>query len=88
MRRPSKDKKLPRGISVEEGRYRVRIYVDGKQHGLGMYDTLTDAKAVLAIARGEKARGTFVPPAEKRRQSREQQEREAAEALSVADLAA
>src|SRR5699024_6483923 len=52
-----------------------------------MYDTLTDAKAVLAIARGEKARGTFVPPAEKRRRMREQAEREKADAITVSDLA-
>lgn len=79
--------RLPAGISKVQGSYRVRLYVDDRQHSLGTFATLTDAKAALDIARSEKARGTFVPPAEKRRQRREQQEREVAEALSVADLA-
>lgn len=79
--------RLPAGISKVQGSYRVRLYVDDRQHSLGTFATLTDAKAALDIARSEKARGTFVPPAERRRQRREQQEREAAEALSVADLA-
>src|SRR5690625_4887777 len=60
--------KLPRGISIQEGRYRVRLAVDGTQHSLGMFDTLSDARAALDIAKAEKARGIFVPPAEKRAQ--------------------
>jgi len=66
----SKATKLPRGISHYRGRYRVRLFVDGYQHALGVYDTLTDAKAALEIARGQKARGTFVPPAERRQQAK------------------
>jgi integrase len=60
-------RRLPMGISMERGKYRVRLYVNGFQHSLGMYTTLTDARAALDIARGQKARGTFVPPAERRR---------------------
>ena len=55
--------KLPRGISLHGDRYRVRLSVDGELHSLGVYDTLIDAKAALAIAKAEKVRGTFLPPA-------------------------
>lgn len=58
--------KLPRGISLQRGRYRARIDHDGRTYHLGNYDTLTDARAALDIARGQIARGLFVPPAERR----------------------
>lgn len=68
--------KLPRGISLyRSGRYRVRLTVDGEIHSLGVYDTLTDAKAALAIAHAEKVRGTFVPPARLRAARRAEAER-------------
>lgn len=57
---------LPQGITLRNGRYRVRVFFDGKQHSLGKLDLLGDAKAALAIAQAEKARGQFVPPAERR----------------------
>lgn len=57
---------LPQGITLRNGRYRVRVFFDGKQHSLGSFDLLGDAKAALAIAQAEKARGQFVPPAERR----------------------
>lgn len=57
---------LPRGITLYRGRYRVRLSIDGHTHALGMYDTLGDAKAALAIAKGEAVRGAFVPPSEVR----------------------
>ena len=58
--------KLPRGVTRYRGRYRVRIDNEGRTHSLGMFDTLTDARAALDIARGQIARGRFVPPAERR----------------------
>lgn len=58
--------KLPRGITRYRDRYRVRIDHEGRTHALGMFDTLTDARAAMDIARGEAARGRFVPPAEGR----------------------
>ena len=58
--------KLPRGVTRYRDRYRVRIDHEGRTHALGMYDTLTDARAALDIARGQIARGRFVPPAERR----------------------
>lgn len=70
---------LPRGISLHGERYRVRLMVDGKVHSLGVFDTLTDARAALAIAKADKVRGTFVPPARERAERRaaaEQAERE------------
>ncbi|MCI1788436.1 MAG: tyrosine-type recombinase/integrase [Actinomyces sp.] len=75
--------RLPQGISVHNGRYRVRLFVDGVQHSLGVFQTLSDARAALDIARSEKARGTFVSPAEKRRQEREERARREAQVLTV-----
>lgn len=79
----SKKTRYP-GITREGNRYRVRLFVDGVQHGLGRYDTITDARAVLDRARTQKAMGTFVPPAERRRQIRELREKERAELVTVA----
>ncbi len=58
--------KPPRGITRYRGRYRVRMTHEGRTNALGMFETLTDAKAALDIARGDAARGRFVPPAERR----------------------
>ncbi|MDQ3521545.1 MAG: site-specific integrase [Gemmatimonadota bacterium] len=58
--------KLPRGITRYRGRYRVRMNHEGRTHALGMFETLTDAKAALDIARGDAVRGRFVPPTERR----------------------
>ena len=58
--------KLPRGVTRYRGRYRVRVDYEGRTHSLGMFDTLTDARAALDITRGQIARGRFVPPAERR----------------------
>lgn len=66
-------KNLPRGVTWEErGQgYRVRIFYEGSHHSVGTFRTLGDARAALDIARSEKARGTFVSPAEKRRRRKE-----------------
>lgn len=58
--------KLPRGVTRYRGRYRVRVDHEGRTQSLGMYDSLTDARAALDVARGQIARGRFVPPAERR----------------------
>lgn len=76
--------KLPRGITVPRpGRWRVRVFHDGKLHSLGIYDSLTDARAVLAIAKGEQARGTFVPPPDARAIRRAAIHRDDPDALTV-----
>lgn len=61
---------LPRGITQYRDRYRVRLDVNGVTHALGVFDTLGDARAALDIAKGERARGTFVPPAQIRAERR------------------
>lgn len=63
--------KYPAGISEDKGRYRVRVFYRGYQHSVGTYHTLQDAKAALAIARGQIARETFIPPSERRRMWKE-----------------
>ena len=57
--------KLPRGVTRYRDRYRVRVDDEGQTHALGMFDTLTDARAALDITCGQIARGLFVPPAER-----------------------
>jgi hypothetical protein len=57
---------VARGVAPFRGRYRVRVDHEGRTHSLGVYDTVTDARAALDIARGQIARGLFVPPAERR----------------------
>jgi integrase len=72
-----KSPNLPKGINyLGPNRYRVRIYYEGRQHGVGVFKTIGDAKAALAIAQSEKARGTFIPPSEKRANLKAQREAE------------
>ena len=84
MARPAK---LPRGISLHGDRYRVRLSVDGLIHSLGVYDTLTDARAALTLARAEKVRGTFVPPAQARAERRAMIEQAERDAVTLAQWA-
>lgn len=64
----AKPAKMPRGISVNPGgAYRVRVYWRGKQHSIGAFTTIGDAKAAQAIARSEMARGIFIPPSQLQR---------------------
>lgn len=77
---------LPHGIAHWRDGYRVRITADGKQWYIGTYTTLTDAKAALAIANSEKARGIFVPPSHKRQARKELQAQEARDAVTVDQL--
>lgn len=77
-------RKLPQGITRNPGgMYRARLGVDGVQHSLGTFATLSDARAALDIARAERARGTFEPPAVTR--ARLKAEREARKAQAAAD---
>lgn len=86
-------KALPRGVSLmPDGKtYRARLFVNGKQHSIGNFQSKRDAEAALDIARADKARGVFVPPSEKRRQIKAEREQRAAESLddprTVRDLA-
>lgn len=76
-------RKLPRGVNIDRtGGYRARIFVDGVQHSLGTFQTIGDARAALDIARSEKARGTFVSPAEKRRHHKTAAEERKVKALA------
>lgn len=78
-------KKLPRGIDrARNGDYRARIMVDGYQHTLGSFQTIGDARAALDIARSEKARGIFVPPAVKRAERKAAAKARAAQAAADA----
>src|SRR5699024_11991063 len=69
--RPQK-RRLPQGIDQYGEKFRARVSYAGVQHLVGYYFTIADAKAALSIARSEIARGTFVPPTEKRRKQREE----------------
>lgn len=76
-----KQTKLPRGISLIGKSYRARLYVDGVQHSLGMFQTIGDARAALDIARAEKARGTFEPPSVRRKRQKAESEARKAQAF-------
>lgn len=86
-------KKTPRGITqVGPRNYRARIMVDGAHHSLGYFQTISDARAALEIARADLARGVFIPPAERKAaaraaNARAQLEQEQA-GRTVAELAA
>lgn len=70
-----KSANLPKGIDqLGPNRYRVRLYFQGKQHTIGIFRTIGDAKAAQSIALSEKARGIFVPPATRRAQHKAQQQ--------------
>lgn len=65
---------LPRGIIRYRDRYRVRVTYQGARILIGDYDTLTDAKAALAVAQADIARQVFVPPAQRRAQAAAERE--------------
>lgn len=75
--------RLPRGVSLYRGRYRVRMDHEGQTVALGIFDTLGDAKAALNIARADAARGLFVSPAERRAVRKVEGERTAAENVTL-----
>mgnify|MGYP000882528564 CR=1 FL=1 len=77
--------RLPRGISREEkrGQFRAQVSYEGRRYWLGYFDSLTDARAALDVARGEVARGVFVPPSVRRREEKRRREREAEQALTI-----
>lgn len=80
-RRPEK---LPRGITIYRGRYRVQTTWQGKTITIGTFDTKTLAVHAQEKMKAEKRLGTFVPPAELRRQARERKALEEAQALEEA----
>ncbi|WP_163544614.1 N-terminal phage integrase SAM-like domain-containing protein [Occultella kanbiaonis] len=56
-------------------------------HAFGVFDTLRDARAALDIAKGERARGTFVPPTQIQAERRAAQVRAETDALTLAEWA-
>lgn len=80
MTRPAK---FPRGITSFRGRYRVRLDHDGKTRSLGVFDTLTDARAALDMAKGDAVRGRLVSPAEKRAARKAEEAQAAKEELTL-----
>lgn len=77
--------KLPRGIVPFRGRYRVRMDYEGTTHSLGVFQTLTDAKAALHIAKADAARGTFVPPTQRRTERQAAAVRAQEEAMTLGE---
>lgn len=93
-RRPARAKKdLPAGIAMHRAagrdgqpdrwRYRVRLQWEGRQVSIGLFDTLTDAKAARDRAAGEIASRTFVPPSQRRAEARKKAEEERLQAVTV-----
>lgn len=65
-------KKLPPGITFRRGRYRVRVQYQGRQHEIGTFRSLTLARLALDKYEAEAVLGTFVSPADQRRELRRQ----------------
>ncbi len=80
-------KKLPQGVQVIQGKYRLRLSYRGTQYSIGTFDTLGDAKAARAIARSEMARGVFIPPQQRRQEIRDAELQEAITAVTVEEWA-
>lgn len=81
-----RQQKLPTGIDRRpDGKFRVRVSWEGRQVAVGNFFTLGDAKAALAIARGQMARGLFVSADELRRRRKQAQAEEAARRVTVRD---
>ena len=79
-----KKSSLPPGISQRpNGKYWVRISYEGRQVSVGLFDTLSDAKVALTLAKADAVKGMFIPPAEKRRAAREKAAAEAARTLTL-----
>lgn len=85
---PRLNTRFPRGVDRQpNGRYRARVYWDGAQHQIGAFDTLTDTKAALRLARSQIAAGTFTPPSVRRTQRKAAQAAQEANASTVAQFA-
>lgn len=80
-------RKLPRGIDRRGDMYRARLTYRGQQMSIGAFFTLGDAKAALEIARGEIARGIFVPPAQRRQEIADAELLERIASVTVAEWA-
>ena len=76
----SSDRKLPPGITIYRGKYRVRVGYKGQRVNLGTFQTVTQAKEARAIAQSDIARGIFLTP-----QERQAREIAAAEAAKIED---
>lgn len=78
-----KGKGLPRGISMRDGNYRVRVSYQGVQYDCGSFETLELAKIALQKYQAEVILERFIPPAERRRQLKRQREARASRTLTV-----
>lgn len=81
-------KKLPAGINLTpKGRYRARVYFQGRQQSIGQYDTITDAKGALVRAKADILRGEFVPLATRRAEVVEEQQSQERSTVTVDQVA-
>lgn len=78
---------LPSGITVYRGKYRVRIFFDGRQVAIGTFDALKDAKAALTLAQSQKLLGTFVAPSQRRAAAAEEAALEVERAVTFGEWA-
>lgn len=80
--------KLPSGINLTpKGRYRARVYFQGKQQSIGQFDTLQAAKKAVEFAKADILKGEFVPLATRREGEVKKQEAEARSLVTVDQVA-
>lgn len=80
--------KLPSGINLTpKGRYRARVYFQGRQQSIGQFDTLQAAKKAVEFAKADILKGEFVPLATRREGEVRKQEAEARSLVTVDQVA-
>lgn len=80
--------KLPSGINLTpKGRYRARVYFQGKQQSIGQFDTLQAAKKAVEFAKADILKGEFVPLAVRREGEVRKQEAETRATVTVDQVA-
>lgn len=82
--------RIPPGIQrhgKDGNRWRVRIYVDGVQKHVGIYNTLSDARYAQQKAQSEALRGQFLTPQEQAKRRRELKALEEAKSVTFQDVA-
>lgn len=82
---------IPPGIQrygPDGKRWRVRIYVDGVQKHVGVYNTLSDARYAQQKAQSDALRGQFLTPRERAKRRRELKALEEQKAVTFQEVAA
>lgn len=73
------------GITFRRGRYRVRVTYQGRMHEIGTFESLRLAKLAHERYKAEAILGTFVSPADQRREQKRLRELNAVRKMTVSE---